>query len=104
MNTTKQDGICINTQKHIYILYIYIDIDICMYLFICGCGGGNVSEGRIVERAERSNGSVMESFKREFDVGALTVNIKSQVLIRLENWHLKIRISIKVYDIAQPKK
>lgn len=38
-----------------------------------------------MEKAGRNNRSIMEGFKREFDNGALMVNTKSQVLIRLEN-------------------
>ena len=88
MNTTKQDRICTHTHTHRYILYI---------LFICGYGRGSVDEGRLVEGAGRNNESIMESFKRELDCGALIVNTKSQVVIRLENWHLKVHLSIKAY-------
>lgn len=51
-----------------------------------------------MEKAGRNNRSIMEGFKREFDNGALIVNTKSQVLIRLENLHLKIHLSINIYE------
>ena len=55
-----------------------------------------MDEGRLVERAGRYNKSIMESFKREFDCGALIVNMKNQVFIRLENWHLEVPLFIKL--------
>ena len=70
------------TQRHIYIIYI----------FICGCVGGSINEGSIAEGSGRNDGSIMESFKEEFEHGALRVNTD-----RLESWHLKIHLSIKVY-------
>ena len=54
-----------------------------------------MNEGRLVEGAGRYNKSIMESFKREFDYGALIVNMKDQDFIRLENWPLEVHLFIK---------
>lgn len=64
-------------------------------MFICEYGRGSMNEGRLVEGAGRYNKSMMESFKREFDCGPLIVNMKNQVFIRLENWHLEVHLFIK---------